>query len=105
MEFSTDMIVMREKEKGYYLEKLESKDHSIATKTCFVDELRGALSLPWEDYLRQKVKVKALAKVYDLEIVRVQSTHVLTYPNDSEVTKIEREDKSPGLFDILEQLM
>lgn len=105
MEFTTDLIVLRDKENGHYLEKLESKSHSLATKACFVDELRGALSLSWENYLQQKAKVKALAKVHDLEIVRVQSTHVLTYPNGGAVSEIKREDKASGLFDILKQLM
>ena len=54
MKISNKLIVLREKKRGYFMENIENNPHSLATKAGFVGEIRGALSLPYEYYLKQK---------------------------------------------------
>ncbi|MFS9058991.1 hypothetical protein [Streptococcus infantis] len=104
MKLSSDYIVMRDKRSGHFLNELKNKHSSLATKAGFVDDIRGALTMPYNSYLEQKTAVKALAKVHGMEIVRVKATFDLTYPNGGDVQKIERENKNIGLFDLLRSL-
>lgn len=104
MKLSSDYIVMRDKRSGHFLNELKNKRSSLATKAGFVDDIRDALTMPYNSYLEQKTAVKALAKVHGMEIVRVKATFELTYPNGSDVSKIERENTKPGLFDLLRSL-
>ena len=104
MKLSSDYIVMRDKRSGHFLNELKNKRSSLATQAGFVDDIRGALTMPYNSYLEQKTAVKALAKVHGMEIVRVKATFDLTYPNGGEVQKIERENKNIGLFDLLRSL-
>lgn len=104
MKLSSDYIVMRDKQSGHFLNELKNKPCSLATQANFVDDIRGALTMPYNSYLKQKTVVKALAKTHGMEIVRVKATFDLTYPNGVEVQKIERENKNIGLFDLLRSL-
>ncbi|MFM0714214.1 hypothetical protein P7J19_08460 [Streptococcus suis] len=88
MKISNKLIVLREKEKGYFMASLENNPHSLTTKADFVKEIRGALSLPYKYYLEQKSEIKALAKMHDCEIILVDAEYTLTYPNGEEVSKI-----------------
>lgn len=104
MKLSSDYIVMRDKQNGHFLNELKNKRSSLATNAGFVDDIRGALTMPYNSYLEQKTAVKALAKVHGMEIVRVKATFELTYPNGSDVSKIERENTKLGLLDLLRSL-
>ena len=104
MKLSSDYIVMRDKQSGHFLNELKNKPCSLATHASFVDDIRGALTMPYNSYLEQKTAVKAAAKVHGMEIVRVKATFDLTYPNGGEVQKIECENKNIGLFDLLRSL-
>ena len=104
MKLSSDYIVMRDKQSGHFLNELKNKPCSLATHASFVDDIRGALTMPYDCYLKQKTVVKALTKTHGMEIVRVKATFDLTYPNGGEVQKIERENKNIGLFDLLRSL-
>lgn len=104
MKLSSDYIVMRDKQSGHFLNELKNKRSSLATNAGFVDDIRGALTMPYNSYLEQKTKVKALAKVHGMEIIRVKATFELTYPNGSDVSKIERENTKPCLLDLLRNL-
>lgn len=104
MKLSSDYIVMRDKQSGHFLNELKNKRSSLATKASFVDDIRGALTMPYNSYLEQKTAVKSLAKVHGLEIIRVKATFELTYPNDGDVQKIERQNTKPDLFDLLRSL-
>lgn len=99
MKISNKLIVLREKKRGYFMESIENNPHSLATKTGFVKEIRGALSLPYEYYLEQKSEIKALAKMHDCEIILVDAEYTLTYPNGGDVSKIFT--KESNLFDDL----
>lgn len=104
MKLSSDYIVMRDKQSGHFLNELKNNCSSLATKASFVDDIRGALTMPYNSYLEQKTAVKSLAKVHGLDIIRVKATFELTYPNGGDVQKIERENKNIGLFDLLRNL-
>ena len=104
MKLSSDYIVMRDKRSGHFLNELKNKRSSLATQAGFVDDIRGALTMPYNSYLEQKTALKALAKVHGMEIIRVKATFELTYPNGSDVSKIERENTKPDLFDLLRSL-
>ena len=99
MKISNKLIVLREKKMGYFMESIENNPHSLATKAGFVGEIRGALSLPYEYYLKQKSEIKALAKMHDCEIILVDAEYTLTYPNGGDVSKIV--PKESNLFDDL----
>ncbi len=88
MKISNKLIVLREKQKGYFMSEIKNCPHSLATKADFVNEIRGALSLPYEYYLEQKSKIEALAKIHDCKIVLVEVEYTLTYPNGEEVSEI-----------------
>lgn len=104
MKLSSDYIVMRDKQSGQFLNELKNNRSSLATKASFVDDIRGALTMPYNSYLEQKTELKALAKVHGMEIVRVKATFELTYPNGGDVQKIERQNTKPDLFDLLRSL-
>lgn len=104
MKLSSDYIVMRDKQNGHFLNELKNKRSSLATQAGFVDDIRGALTMPYDCYLEQKTELKALAKVHGMEIVRVKATFELTYPNGSDVSKIERQNTKSGLFGLLRSL-
>ena len=104
MKLSSDYIVMRDKQNGHFLNELKNKRSSLATQAGFVDDIQGALTMPYDCYLEQKTALKALAKTHGMEIVRVKATFDLTYPNGSDVSKIERENTKPGLLDLLRNL-
>ena len=99
MKISNKLIVLREKEKGYFMSEIKNNPNSLATKAVFVEEIRGALSLPYEYYLEQKSEIKALAKMHDCEIILVDAEYTLTYPNGGDVSKII--PKESNLFDDL----
>lgn len=104
MKLSSDYIVMRDKQRGYFLNELKNNPSSLATKASYVDDIRGALMMPYNDYLKQKTAVKSLAKVHGMEIIRVKATFELTYPNGSDVSKIECENTKPDFLDLLRSL-
>ncbi|HFU4060009.1 TPA: hypothetical protein ACGOZ1_001433 [Streptococcus suis] len=81
------------------MESIENNPHSLTTKAGFVEEIRGALSIPYKYYLEQKSEIKALAKMHDCEIILVEVEYTLTYPNGEEVSKII--PKESNVFDEL----
>ncbi|MTQ41152.1 hypothetical protein GMC24_00285 [Streptococcus sp. BIOML-A1] len=45
-----------------------------------------------EGYEKQKKELKNLAKAFGAEIIEVNATYELTYPNGDEVREIEKDD-------------
>lgn len=99
MKISNKLIVLRDKKKGYFMSEIKNNPHSLAMKACFVEEIRGALSLPYKYYLEQKSEIKALAKMHECEIILVDAEYTLTYPNGEEFSKIV--PKESNLFEEL----
>lgn len=83
--------VFRDKEKGEYLAKYQSKG-SIAYHAKYTDEINRALTMSLEGYETQKKQLKLLAKALGAEIIEVNATFELTYPNGDEIREIEKND-------------
>lgn len=92
---TTKYYVFRDKEIGEYLAKYKSKG-SIAYHAEYTDEINRALTMSSEGYEKQKKQLKLLAKALGAEIIKVNATFELTYPNGDEIREIEKDD-SDGL--------
>lgn len=94
---TTKYYVFRDKEKGEFLAKYQSKG-TIAYIAKYTDNIQRALTMSVEGYETQKKELKNLAKAFGAEIIEVNATFELTYPNGDEIREIEKDD-SDGLGD------
>ena len=99
---TTKYYVFRDKEAGEFLAKYQSKG-SIAYNAKYTDDIKHALTMSVEGYEEQKKELKNLAKAFGAEIIEVNATFELTYPNGDEIREIEKDD-SDGLGDFGEFL-
>lgn len=99
---TTKYYVFRDKEKGEFLAKYQSKD-TLAYHAEYTDKIHKALTMISEAFEAQKKQVKSLAKALGDEIIEVNATFELTYPNGDEIREIEKDD-SDGLGDFGEFL-
>lgn len=83
--------VFRDKEVGEFLAKYKDRGR-LAFENDYTDEIQGALTLSKEGYERQKKEIKNLAKAFGAEIIEVNATFELTYPNGDEIREIEKND-------------
>lgn len=88
---TTKYYVFRDKEKGEYLAKYHSKG-TLAYHAKYTDEIHKALTMSLEGYEMQKKQIKSLAKAFGAEIIKVNGTFELTYPNGDEIREIEKDD-------------
>ena len=83
--------VFRDKEKGEYLESYKDRGR-LAFQNGYTDGIQNALTMSEEGYEQQKKKIKYLAKAFGAEIIEVNATFELTYPNGDEIREIEKND-------------
>ena len=83
--------VFRDKKVGEFLEKYKDRGR-LAFKNDYTDEIQNALTLSEEGYEQQKKEIKSLAKAFGAEIIEVNATFELTYPNGDEIREIEKDD-------------
>lgn len=83
--------VFRDKEQGKFLESYKDRGR-LAFKSTYTDEIQGALPMSEEGYEQQKKELKNLAKAFGAEIIEVNATFELTYPNGDELREIEKKD-------------
>lgn len=88
---TTKYYVFRDKEEGEFLAKYQSKG-TLAYHAEYTDEIHKALTMIPEAYEAQKKQMKLLAKAFDAEIIEVNATFELTYPNGDEVREIKKND-------------
>lgn len=88
--------VFRDKEKGEFLQKFHDKG-TLAFQAKYTDEIHKALTMISEAYEPQKKQMEYLAKAMGAEIIEVNATFELTYPNGDEIREIEKN----GLDDLL----
>lgn len=86
---TTKYYVFRDKEAGNFLAKYHSKG-TLAYHAEYTDEIHKALTMIPEAYEAQKKQMKLLAKALDAEIIEVNATFELTYPNGDEIREIEK---------------
>lgn len=84
--------VFRDKEQGEFLRKFRDKG-TLAFCAEYTDEIHKALTMSEEGYEGQKKEMKNLAKAFGAEIIEVNATFELTYPNGDEVREIEKDDQ------------
>lgn len=102
MQISQSFIVLRRKKDGEFLVEFESKPTSFAYRAGFTNRIEDAATMPLDIYLEQKDKIKSLAKAFNAEIVKVESTYNLTYPNGSDVKEIKNEKIDNPLRELFE---
>ena len=95
--------VFRDKERGEFLESYKDRGH-LAFQNCYTDEIQSALSMSEEGYEKQKKEMKNLAKSFGAEIIEVNATFELTYPNGGEIREIEK-DESDEFKSFLTELL
>ena len=83
--------VFRDKENGEYLESYKDRGR-LAFQNSYTDEIQGAITISEEGYEKQKKELKNLAKAFGAEIIEVNATFELTYPNGDEIREIEKND-------------
>ena len=83
--------VFRDKEEGEFLESYKDRGR-LAFQNTYTDEIQGALTLSEEGYERQKKEIKNLAKAFGAEIIEVNATFELTYPNGDEIRELEKNE-------------
>ena len=88
---TTKYYVFRDKKEGEYLQKFHDKG-TLAFHAEFTDEIHKALTMIPEAYEPQKKRMKDLAKAMNVEIIEVNATFELTYPNGDEIREIEKDD-------------
>lgn len=90
---TTKYYVFRDKEKGEFLAKYQSKG-TIAYSAKYTDNIQHALTMSVEGYETQKKELKNLAKAFGAEIIEVNATFEMTYPNGDEIREIEKDDSN-----------
>lgn len=96
--------VFRDKEQGGYLQKFHDKG-TLAFHAEFTDEIHKALTMIPEAYEQQKKRMKNLAKAMNVEIVEVNATFELTYPNGDEVREIESKENHDEFKSLLKTIL
>lgn len=88
---TTKYYVFRDKEKGEFLESYKDRG-CLAFRNSYTDEIQNALTMSEEGYKKQKKGLKYLAKAFGAEIIEVNATFELTYPNGDEIREIEKDN-------------
>lgn len=96
--------VFRDKEEGEYLQKFHDKG-TLAFHAEFTDEIHKALTMIPEAYEQQKKRMKNLAKAMNVEIIEVNATFELSYPNGDEVREIENKKDRDEIKSLLKTIL
>ena len=83
--------VFRDKEQGEFLESYKDRGR-LAFQNSYTDEIQNALTMSEEGYEQQKKEIKNLAKAFGAEIIEVNATFELTYPNGDKIREIEKNE-------------
>lgn len=101
---TTKYYVFRDKEKGEYLAKFHDKG-TLAFHMDYTDEIHKALTMIPEAYEQQKKELKYFAKASGNEIIEVNATFELSYPNGDEVREIENKHDRDELKSLLKTIL
>lgn len=104
MKLTTKYYVFRDKKEGEFLQKFHDKG-TLAFHAEYTDEIHKALAMIPKAYEQQKKKMKNLAKAMNVEIIEVNATFELTYPNGDEVREIENKDDRDEFKALLKEIM
>lgn len=101
---TTKYYVFRDKEEGEFLAKYQSRG-TLAYCAEYTDEIHRALTMSEEGYEKQKKELKNLAKAFGAEIIEVNATFELTYPNGDEIREIENKDDHDEFKALLKKIL
>lgn len=101
---TTKYYVFRDKKEGEYLQKFHDKG-TLAFHAEFTDEIHKALTMILEAYEPQKKQMKKFAKALNCEIIEVNATFELTYPNGDEVREIENKEDRDEFKGLLKTIL
>lgn len=101
---TTKYYVFRDKKEGEYLQKFHDKG-TLAFHAEFTDEIHKALTMIPEAYEQQKKRMKNLAKAMNVEIIEVNATFELSYPNGDEVREIENKKDRDEIKSLLKTIL
>ena len=101
---TTKYYVFRDKEEGEFLAKYQSKG-TLAYHAEYTDEIHKALTMIPEAYEKQKKELKNLAKAFGAEIIEVNATFELTYPNGDEVREIKNKNDRDEIKSLLKTVL
>ena len=96
--------VFRDKKEGEFLESYKDRGR-LAFQNDYTDKIQNALTMSEEGYEKQKKELKNLAKAFGAEIIEVNATYELTYPNGDEVREIENKDDRDEFKALLKEIM
>lgn len=103
MKQSKTYIVIRNKNNGEFLVDYKSKRNTFAYEANFTSNIEDAATMDIKSYELQKDKIKKLVKAFGskgCEVVKVEAYYNLTYPNGSDVKKIEKRKYDNPLMDL-----
>lgn len=101
---TTKYYVFRDKEQGEFLESYKDRGR-LAFQSSYTDEIQCALAMSVEAYEPQKKQMKNLAKALKCEIIEVNATFELTYPNGDEVREIESKEDHDEFKSLLKTIL
>ena len=78
---------------------------TLAFHAEYTDEIHKALTMISEAYEVQKKEMKNLARTFGAEIIEVNATFELTYPNGDEVREIENKDERDEFKSLLKGIL
>ncbi|GAA5395201.1 hypothetical protein [Streptococcus uberis] len=100
MKTQSTFIVIRSKKHGAFLTSYENKPNTLAYTSDWSDDIEDAITVPIENYEFEKANYKNMAKMLHAEVVKVEASYDLTYPNGSDVRVIEKSQTDNPLFDL-----
>lgn len=96
--------VFRDKEQGEFLRKFRDQG-TLAFHAEYTDEIHKTIAMSEEGYEKQKKELKNLAKAFGAEIIEVNATFELTYPNGDEIREIENKEDHDEFKSLLKTIL
>ncbi|KKF47157.1 hypothetical protein [Streptococcus uberis] len=102
MKIQSTFIVIRSKKHGAFLTSYENKPNTLAYTSDWSNDIEDAITVPIENYEFEKANLKNMAKMLHAEVVKVEASYNLTYPNGSDVKEIKNEKIDNPLRELFE---
>ena len=100
MKTQSTFIVIRSKKHGAFLTSYENKPNTLAYTSDWSDDIEDAITVPIENYEFEKANYKNMAKMLHAEVVKVEASYNLTYPNGSDVKVIKNQETDNPFLEI-----
>ncbi|MGI1768430.1 hypothetical protein [Streptococcus uberis] len=101
MKIQSTFIVIRSKKHGAFLTSYENKPNTLAYTSDWSDDIEDAITVPIENYEFEKANFENMAKMLHAEVVKVEASYNLTYPNCSDIKEIKNKETDNPLLEML----